>query len=103
MGRGVTVNGLWQAIVAAGSKTTGYALPLTGDLGARRQLDRICRGLAGSRELVLALAQERPLPAICIRASEQRLTPRDSVQLELLRKGLDGITPSRGWGDDEVS
>ena len=31
MGRGVTVNGLWQAIVAAGSKTTGYALPLTGD------------------------------------------------------------------------
>jgi len=28
---------------------------------------------------------------------EHRLTPRDLVQLELLRKDLDGIAPPRTW------
>ena len=95
MGRGVSANGLWSAIVAAGSGSAGYVLSLTGDLGARRQLERICRRLDGSRDLVLELAAEQGLPAICVRAAEQRLTPRDLVQLELLRKGLDGVSPPR--------
>jgi hypothetical protein len=97
MGRGVTVNGLWLAIVAAGSKAASASLPLAGDLGARRQLDRICRRLDGSRELVLELAQEGPLPPICARAAGRLLTPRDLVQLELLRQGLDGISPPHQW------
>jgi len=42
------------------------------------------------------------LSAICIRAAEHRLTPRDTVQLELLRKGLDGISPARRWGLNET-
>jgi hypothetical protein len=49
-----------------------------------------CRGerLAGSRDLVLELAAEGPLPPICVHTAEHRLTPRDLVQLELLRKDL---------------
>jgi hypothetical protein len=37
------------------------------------------------------------LPPICVRAAERRLTPRDLVLLELLRKGLDGIAPPQAW------
>jgi hypothetical protein len=37
-------------------------------------------------------AAEAILPPICVRSAEHRLLPRDLVQLELLRKGLDGIS-----------
>jgi hypothetical protein len=80
---------------SAAAKTE--SLPLAGNLGARWQLARICRGLDGSRELALELAQERELPAVCVRAAEHYLTLRDLVQLELLRRGLDRISPPGSW------
>jgi hypothetical protein len=49
--------------------------------------------------LVLELAAEGSLPPICLRALERRLTPRDLVQLELLRKSLDGVTTLRSGAD----
>jgi hypothetical protein len=101
-GRGAAPAGLWSAILGALTTTTPGIAEIVGDQGARRALERTLRRLDGSRDLVLELAAEGALPAICIRAAEHRLTPRDSVQLELLRKGLDGITPSRGWGLDET-
>jgi hypothetical protein len=95
-GRGVSPAGIWNAILGALIKTTPGLEPIVGDFGARRQLERICRRLDGSRDLVIELASEGPLPPICLRALERRLTPRDLVQLELLRKGLDGISSPRG-------
>jgi hypothetical protein len=99
-GRGVSPAGIWNAILGALIKTTPGFEPIIGDHGARRQLERICRRLDGSRDLVLALAAEGPLPPICLRALEQRLTPRDLVQLELLRRGLDGVTAPRSRVDE---
>jgi hypothetical protein len=101
-GRGTSPAGLWSAILGALTRTTPGIEEIVGDQGSRNALERICRRLDGSRDLVLELAAEDTLPPICIRASERRLTPRDLVQLELLRKGLDGITPSRGRGVDET-
>jgi hypothetical protein len=94
-GTGASPAGIWAAIIAAASRTTPGMPAIIGDFGARRQLERICRRLDGSRELVLALAAEGPLPSICLRVLEHRLTPRDAVQLELLRRGLDGVTAPR--------
>ena len=81
---------------AATSGRPGFPPP-SGDAGARDRLARICRQLDGSRELVLELAAEQRLPPICVRAAESRLTQRDGVQLELLRKGLDGISAPGWW------
>ena len=39
--------------------------------GARRALEHILRRLDGSRDLVLELAAEGPLPPICVRAAER--------------------------------
>ena len=96
-GRNASSAGLWNAILEALTKTTPDFEEIVGDLGARRQLERVCRRIDGSRDLVFELAAEGQLPPICLRVLERRLTPRDSVQLELLRKGLDEISPSRGW------
>jgi hypothetical protein len=71
--------------------------PIIGDQGARHTLERTLRRLDGSRGLVLELAAEGSPPLIVVRAAEGRLTRRDAVQLELLRKGLDGISPPRAW------
>jgi hypothetical protein len=99
-GRDASPSGVWAAIVAAASRTPPGAPVIIGDYGARDTLARICRRLDGSRDLVLELAEEGgPLPPICVRAAEHRLTPRDLVQLELLRQGLDGISP-RGLDRD---
>jgi len=95
-GRDASPSGVWAAIVAAASRTPPGAPVIIGDYGARDTLARICRRLDGSRDLVLELAAEGPMPPICVRAVEHRLTPRDLVQLELLRKGLDGISSPRG-------
>jgi len=64
---------------------------------ARRTLAAICARLDGSKELVLSLAAEDGIPDFVVRALEGRLTPRDLVQLELLRRGLDGISAPRWW------
>jgi hypothetical protein len=101
-GRGASPAGLWSAILGALTKTIPGIEPVIGDLGGRMQLQRILARLDGSRDLVLELAAEDALPPICLRAAERRLTPRDLIQLELLRKGLDGITVPRGWGFDEA-
>ena len=101
-GRGAAPAGLWSAILGALTKTTPGIEQIVGDQGARSALERTLRRLDGSRDPVLQLAAEGGLPAICIRAAEHRLTPRDTVQLELLRKGLDGISPARRWGLNET-
>jgi hypothetical protein len=92
MGKGsLSVAGIWTALTDR-SHTRRTALPLIGDGGARRQLARVCRQLDGCRSLVIALAEERSVPPIVLRAIAQRLTERDFVTLETLRKGLDAIT-----------
>jgi hypothetical protein len=98
-GRDASPAGVWAAIVAAASRTPPSAPVIIGDYGARDTLARICRRLDGSRGLVLELAEEGQVPPICVRAAERRLTPRDLIQLQLLRRGLDGISP-RGLGRD---
>jgi hypothetical protein len=102
MGGNQSVTGLWTAIIAAATKTAPGAPPIIGDHNARHILAQICRRLDGSRDLILALAAEGAWPDIVVRAANHRLTPRDLVQLELLRKGLDGIAPPRSWGFDEA-
>jgi hypothetical protein len=99
-GRGMSPAGVWAALIAAASRTTSGVPAVIGDFGARRQLERICRQLDGSRDLVLELAAEGPLPPVCFRVLERRLTPRDLVQLDLLRQGLDGITVPRSRADE---
>jgi hypothetical protein len=94
-GRGASPAGLWSAILGALTRTTPGIEPVVGDQGSRARLESILRRLDGSKALVLDLAGEGALPPICIRAAERRLTPRDLVQLELLRRGLDGIAPPR--------
>jgi hypothetical protein len=94
-GRDASPAGVWAAIIAAASRPPPGAPVIIGDYGARDTLARICRRLDGSRELVLELAEEGPPPPICVRAAGHRLTPRDLIQLELLRRGLDGISPPR--------
>ena len=96
-GRDASPAGLWLALVAAASRTRPSMPTIAGDRGARDALTWICRRLDGSRELVLELATETVLPPICLRAAERRLTPRDAVQIELLRRGLDTIPALRSW------
>jgi hypothetical protein len=84
------------------STTAVGRVPLLGDQRARQILYHICRRLDGSRELLLALTQEEALPAICVHAIEHRLTPRALIDLEALRRALDGITAPRWW-DAEAS
>ena len=86
-----------SAIIGALTKTAPGLKPITGDNNARRTLASICARLDGSKELVLALAAEDGMPALVVRTLEGRLTPRDLVQLELLRRGLDGIAAPRWW------
>jgi hypothetical protein len=82
------------------TKTTPGIEPIIGDQGARGALKYVLRRLDGSRDFVVELAGEGALPPICARAIERRLTPRDLVQLELLRTGVDGVSPSRAWAAD---
>jgi hypothetical protein len=97
MGGNLSVAAFWQSMLAAATSGQRGASPVIGDAGARNRLARICRSLDGSRELVLELAAEQRLPPICVRAAEHRLTARDLVQLELLRKSLDGISAAGWW------
>ena len=90
-GRDASPAGVWAAILAAASRTPPGALPIIGDYGARDTLARICKRLDGSRDLVLQLAEEGPMPPICVRAAERRLTHGDEGALTRLRDGLDRI------------
>jgi hypothetical protein len=96
MGGTRSIAGVWSAIAGAVIKTTPGVPPITGDNNARHILERICSRLDGSKNLVLELAAEDGrVPDIVLRAADHRLTPRDLVQLELLRHGLDGISVPR--------
>ena len=104
MGGNQSVAGLWTAIIAAATKTAPGNAPIIGDNNARHILAQICARLDGSRDLILALAAEGAWPDIVVRAANHRLTPRDLVQLETLRRGLDGISAPRWWaGDGETA
>jgi hypothetical protein len=95
MGGTLSVAALWSAVTGALTGTTPGLPPLVGDNGARQRLGRLCARLDGSKDLVLALAAEEGLPDIVWRALAHRLTPDDLVQLEALRRGLDGISTPR--------
>jgi hypothetical protein len=91
MGKGsLSVGALWSALVDR-SHTRISSLPLLGDRGGRQQLARVCRQLDGCRSLVIALAEERTVPPIVVRAMARQLTDRDLATLEILRQGLDGL------------
>jgi hypothetical protein len=99
-GRDGNVTGLWEAITGA-LTSTGFAPNPVGDGGwsladgARHRLSRICRGLDGSRALVIELAEGR-IPEIVVHVIERRLTGADVESLERLRQGLDDIEPIAG-------
>jgi hypothetical protein len=57
---------------------------------ARRRLQRICRGLDGSRDLVIALAEGK-VPEIVVHVIDRALTEADAELLGRLRRGLDDI------------
>jgi hypothetical protein len=100
MGQQFTVAALWHGLLAAGSRPTSFVPPLLGDGNARLALARICQRLRGCRVRVIELAEERSIPPFVIRAVEHRLTQFDLVELEELRKGLDGIRASKWWADE---
>lgn len=85
-------HGLYAALLAAASRgqLTSQANTPPGADGARRRLDRVLKRLDGSRDLVLQLAEHRTVPII-IRAWERRLSPRDAVILDRLRRALDRL------------
>jgi hypothetical protein len=97
-GRDGSLNGLWTAILGA-MVGTGFAPPPVGNGGwsladgARRRLERLCRRLDGSRELVIALAEGK-LPPIVVHVIERRLTVADAVALDRLRRASTTSSPS---------
>jgi hypothetical protein len=99
-GRDGNLNGLWEAITGALTGTSFAPNPV-GDGGwsladgARRRLQRMCRRLDGSKDLVLDLATGG-IPEIVMRVIDRRLTVADAAALERLRKGLDAIEPIAG-------
>jgi hypothetical protein len=94
-GRDGSLNGLWSALLAAASSQGFVPIPV-GDSGfsladqARRRLERLCRKLNGSRDLVITLAEGRT-PDIIVRVLDRTLTAADTEALERLRRGLDDI------------
>jgi hypothetical protein len=93
------VTGLWLSITSALIRT-GYA-PIPGADGgfglagpARRRLARALRRLDGSRDLVIQLAEGRA-PPLVLHVVENRITPKDEVELDRLRRGLDRIAGRR--------
>jgi hypothetical protein len=98
-GRDRSVNGLWSAILAAAS-SPGFVSAPVGDGKssladqARRRLQRICRRLDGSRDLVISLAEGK-VPEIVVHVIERSLTAADTESLERLRRSLDDIGGDR--------
>jgi hypothetical protein len=88
------VTGLWYSITGA-AVPTGFARREDARLagfadGARRRLQRICRQLDGSRELVLGLAEGKVLELV-VHVLDRSLTTEDAAALERLRASLDDI------------
>jgi hypothetical protein len=98
-GRDNSLHGLWSAILAAAS-SPGFVPAPVGDGksspadSARRRLERLCRKLDGSRDLVITLAEGRT-PDIVVRVLDRSLTVADAVALERLRQSLDDIAGDR--------
>ena len=90
------VQGLWAALTGAAISSPGIVPAGVGPAAdqARRVLGRMLRQLDGSRELVLALAEDRPPPLI-IRVLEQRLARADEIALSRLRHDLDRVAGRR--------
>jgi hypothetical protein len=90
---GIGVDGLWASITGALVAIPGVVVPSAVGEGAdhaRYVLGRTLRQLDGSRDLVVALAENRT-PDIVVRAVENRLTAADEAALDRLRAGLDVI------------
>lgn len=94
--RGASVAGIWNAILAAGSRLPAHTVSATpaGADGARWRLVSLIRQLNGSRELVMELAEGR-LPPIVDRAVHHRLTAGDLLALAALRADLDQLSGRR--------
>jgi hypothetical protein len=92
------VTGLWHAITGAAVPTGFVRREDTGLAGladgARRRLQRMCRSLDGSRDLVIELAEGR-IPTLVLRVLEHALTVDDAAALERLRQSLDDIGGER--------
>jgi hypothetical protein len=92
------VHALWLSIVGA-MVPTAFVRPQNNTVagladGARRQLVRALNRLDGSRDLVVALAENR-VPAIVLHVLNDKLTPADQVELDRLRTGLDALAGRR--------
>jgi hypothetical protein len=90
MGKTLSVGALWSALIDR-SHARPTAPPLIGDGRARDRLTSICRQLNGSAVLVLAIAGEERIPALCIRAAANTLTAEDRAALNALRRDLDQL------------
>jgi hypothetical protein len=92
------VTGLWYSITGAAVPTAFFRPtndPASGLAdGARRQLERALRRLDGSRDLVVALADNR-VPPLVLRVLDGKLNRADKVELERVRLGLDHIAGRR--------
>ena len=86
------VAGLWQALTGAATRSPGSVPVSVGPAAdhARYVLGRMLRRLDGSRELVVALAENRPAPLV-LHAVQSRLTAADEAELDRLRAGLDRV------------
>jgi hypothetical protein len=94
-GRDGSLNGLWSAILAASSSASFVPAPVADGKSspsdsARGRLERLCRRLDGSRDLVIKLASGA-VPQIILRVLNHALTQEDAAALEHLRQGLDAI------------
>jgi hypothetical protein len=90
------VAGFWGALTGAAISAQG-SVPASVGPGAdyaRYVLRRMLRRLDGSRELVLQLAANRPVPLV-MRAIENRLGRANEIALDLLRRDLDRVARRR--------
>jgi hypothetical protein len=86
------IAGLWAAITGA-STVAPYAMPTSvkplAD-AARRRLARKLERLDGSKDLIVAIASDQPVPLI-LHAIEGRLDAQDHHDLEKLKGWLDAL------------
>jgi len=90
------VAGLWAALTGAASSAHGIVPASVGPAAdqSRCVLGRLLRRLNGSRELVLDLAENRPIRLV-MRVLEDRLTRADEIALDQLRHDLDRVAGRR--------
>lgn len=90
------VAGLWAALTGAASSSHGIVPAGVGPAAdqSRYVLRRLLRRLNGSRELVLDLAENRPIRLV-MRVLEDQLTQADEIALAQLRHDLDRVAGRR--------